>query len=266
VKRALFALVALVGCAASGSAPRARGPVKQVRLDARTGPALLVQLEGGLMPLACYHRDKRAVVGGDACVLGEPRQVERADGKFEQVIGQRFVYCQDERAVQVLRASGSWASFELALSPPDRRLELERVDVGSADPAEPTAAATLLGGLLGATPAKLEVKRFGALDLDGDGHPDDVYTAQGELAGGTGRITQVAALIADFGEGRLYKLAGGLGAPEGGLELIGSADLGADGAHELIIREWWSGGTAAVLITVDKERQPMALSAFVCAR
>ena len=242
------------------------------------GPVVLVAMGMHLLPLGCWDPVHKVIAGGEECLArtaAGPSRVHTETGDVAGTGPTRLWLCAQDEAdgdrdegVLGFKVEQALPTDTLASWPASApTLAITRgpalLPVSFDAPALEEAARDTLALVTGERPAAVTLSALGRLDLDGDGKFDALYAAGAHLSADPQR-PELTAVLADFGDGVLYKLSATAGTVDDAVDLLAVLDLGGDGAHELVLRGRLHGVAGATLIAVDRDRQPRAVTSQGC--
>jgi len=270
-------VLAVGGC--GGPARTTTRPPRFVPEARALGPVVLYSNGLHLLPLGCWDPVHKVIASGEDCLARTapgPWQVHTETGDVAVTGPTRLYPCPHDES-DPTRDAGVLGFT------PERRLPLDTLAVwpasapmlaagwqgalppvgGEVPAALLEAARDTLALVTGERPTEVRLGVLARLDLDGDGKFDDLYSARAELSADPQR-PELSAILADFGDGVLYKLSATAGTLDDGVYILATLDLGGDGAHELVLRGHLHGAAGATLIAIDRERQPRAVTSQGC--
>ncbi|MCC6999409.1 MAG: hypothetical protein IT370_32665 [Deltaproteobacteria bacterium] len=272
-------VLAVGGCGGPARAARPPQPTVLVPEARVLGPVVLVTIGLHVLPLGCWDPVHRTIASGDECLAhtaAGPSQVHTETGDVAVTGPTRLYLCPQDESDDATEAGvlgftleGHLPTDTLATWPASApTLTITRTPAllpVSYDPpaALLEAARDTLALVTGERPAAVTLAALGRLDLDGDGKFDDLYGAHAHLQADPQR-PELTAVLADFGDGVPYTLSVTAGTVHDAVDLLAVVDLGNDGAHELVLRGRLHGVAGATLISVDRERQPRAVTSHGC--
>jgi hypothetical protein len=259
-RTAALALSLAAGCGAEPPPPPPKAappPAEPVKAEpapppAPTGRALLVATEYGLSPIACFLDQPKQFAAGDDCLALAPTGAEvwLLSGQTAKVTGRGEATCGAAAPLATLAID---VPRELlrgdALLPADARELLTYVpptlpadvDRGTAKELREQVAATLARAFPDLTkPVKPRVEQRAALDLDGDGKPEQLIAASVPGRDPESDL-EISALLLGPEGGPLDVLRGHNDTREH-FAVIGALDLDGDGQRELYLNTYDDDG------------------------
>ncbi len=258
---AALALLALaVGCSeptpppapkpAPAAAPAPAEPATPAPPPTPTGRAILVASEFGLSPVACFLDHTKAFAAGEACLPLAPTGAEvwmMSSAAAAKVTGRGTSECAGAPREATLAVDVPRDSLRgEAVFPPALKDALQYTpasappDVDRAAPKElrERVAAALAAAFPDAGKLAPRIDQTAALDLDGDGAPEQLVAAS--VPGDSGdddAPLRVAALLLAQGDAPLALLRGRASGRER-YHVVGAVDLDADGRRELYLNTY----------------------------
>jgi hypothetical protein len=232
---------------ASGDAP-VEGPVPPET------SMVFFAIEGALLPLACFDKDKKKVLEGDDCLAMVKKDADvRVASKFSQFnkkAGDRTVpTClagEDKKnaiAVEGITAGadfvyGAWppSAIKVVTRAPDETSKPENVTLGDADKGKILAAAGVEGDIL--------VNQVWEIDVDGDAKADKLIASYVPNPSNPEAHKWSGVVFAKGGSMDALVVLEGIKSKPDVVEVKGALDLDGDKKSEIWIRRTSEDGSA----------------------
>ncbi|MCA9711002.1 MAG: hypothetical protein KDK70_34490 [Myxococcales bacterium] len=231
------------------------------------------QIEGGLLPLGCFDKDKGSLAAGAACLDMVPAdaqvRVSGGDQAFNKKVGERVEpRCIEGSGKKIaLDAEGlrGGAEFTYGAWPPSTLKILTRVSEDSTSPAATQVDDDTMAKLAKAVPAKgeLTAHQVAEIDLDGNDKKDGIYSVFVPHKTMAEQYTWSGVFLARDGNLDDLVLLAKSKSRKDVFEVLGVLDLGGTGPAELWVRMIYEEGAGDALFQLEgSEAKP--LGAWTC--
>jgi hypothetical protein len=272
---------------AKDDATKPRDPVDESKTppkeDALAGPvppavsAVFFAVDGAMIPLACWDKDKAKLVGGRDCTAlvkeGDAVWLGAESGSAPDVVGAaKNALCEVEDPPKSLGTPAldggqtyQWAAFPRSLARGVVQLGADtRSDKATAlsedETAKLTALAVAAKSKVGTNPVRATQRA--AIDLDGNGTDDLVYSLVVNDPRRSEQLLFSALVVATDGDlGKLVVIEENEKSDI--LTLRGTVNLDGDARRELWVGVTWDGGSGDKLMTFDGAKAK-ALAGWTC--
>ncbi|MCA9648940.1 MAG: hypothetical protein H6712_19945 [Myxococcales bacterium] len=218
------------------------------------------QVSGGLIPLACFDKDKKTVAAGEACLDMVPADAEvrvsAGDQAFNKKMGERVEpSCMDGSGKLVaISAEGlqGGAEFDFGTWPPSGLRTVTLVPSDSTSPMNTQ--------LDDDTKAKLQAKvgkgeisahQVAEVDVDGNGKKEDIYSVFVPHPSMAEQYTWSGIFMARDGNLDDLLLLTKSESRKDVFEMLGVVDMDGAGDKELWIRMQWEDGSGQAVFQLE---------------
>lgn len=219
------------------------------------------QVEGALIPLACFDKDKGELQGGAACLslvpAGADVRVSAGDQAFNKKVGDRATpTClsgsDNKDALSAENLTGG-AEFTFGAWPPSTLKIVTLVSEDSTSPAATQIDDDTKAKLAAAVPAKgpLTAQQVAEVDVDGNDKKDGVYSVFVPHKTMPGQYAWSGVFLAPDGNLDGLVLLTKSASGKDVFEVLGTLDIDGKGGRELWIRMVYAEGAGEAVFQLD---------------